>query len=353
MLACAAQCRSRFVGRTEIRMQRHILALLAVALSASGLMPACPSAAAQARVDFAARTITIISSFGRGGGYTIYAQLVAPFLGAHLAGRPAVIVRNMPGAGGLSGTNYLYNVAARDGTVLGVVPQTVAIAQALGEAGVKYDARAFNWIGRINANVEVEQTWHTSAVKTIKDARTKEAILAGTGPDSSSVVFPRILDEMFGMKFRVIPGYEGVNMATLATEKGEVEGILRPRSITKTVRPEWLRDKTINLLVQYAAVVELAGNAQQRQVLSLFASSSDIGRSILAPPGMAEDVVVALRAAFVQTLQDPAFIAEARTSGLDLDPLAGERLQEAVAQALNVTPQVVEMARKFSAPGTR
>jgi tripartite-type tricarboxylate transporter receptor subunit TctC len=364
MLACSGQRRPRFLGRTEIRMQRHILALLAVALSASGLMPACPSAAAQARVDFANRTITIISSFGPGGGYTIYAQLLAHFLGAHLAGRPAVIVRNMPGAGGLSGTNYLHNVAARDGTVLGVVPQTVAIAQALGEAGVKYDARAFNWIGRINSNVEVEQTWHTSAVKTIEDARTKEAILAGTGPDSSSVVFPRILDEMFEMKFRVIPGYEGVNMATLAMEKGEVEGILRPWSVTKMVRPEWLRDKTINLLVQYAAarhpelaavpaVVELAGSAQQRQVLSLFASGSDIGRSILAPPGMAEDVVAALRAAFMQTLQDPAFIAEARTSGLDLDPLAGERLQETVAQGLNVTPQVVEMARKFSTPGSR
>jgi tripartite-type tricarboxylate transporter receptor subunit TctC len=153
-------------------------------------------------------------------------------------------------------------------------------------------------------------------------------------------------------------------MATLAMEKGEVEGILRPWSVTKMVRPEWLRDKTINLLVQYAAarhpelaavpaVVELAGSAQQRQVLSLFASGSDIGRSILAPPGMAEDVVAALRAAFMQTLQDPAFIAEARTSGLDLDPLAGERLQETVAQGLNVTPQVVEMARKFSTPGSR
>jgi tripartite-type tricarboxylate transporter receptor subunit TctC len=321
-----------------------------------------PAARAQTGIDFTGKTITIISSFGPGGGYTIYAQLVARFLGAHLAGHPTVVVRNMPGAGGLSGTNFLYNVAARDGTVLGVVPQTVAIAQALREPGVKYDARAFHWIGRVNSNVEVEQTWHSAAVKTIADARTKEAILAGTGPESSSVVFPRILDEMFGMKFRVIPGYEGVNMASLAMEKGEVDGIVRPWSVTKTVRPEWLRDKTINLLVQYSvarhpelaavpAVVDLAESPQQRQVLSLFASGSDIGRSILAPPGLAPDTVAALRAAFAQAMQDPALIAEARTSGLDLDPLAGDKLQEIVAGTLDVTPEIVATARRFSAPG--
>jgi tripartite-type tricarboxylate transporter receptor subunit TctC len=270
-------------------------------------------------------------------------------------------MRNMPGAGGLSGTNYLYNVAARDGTVLGVIPQTVAIAQALGEGGVKYDVRRFNWIGRVNSNVEVEQTWHTAAVKTIEDARTKQAILAGTGPESSSVVFPRILNDMFGMKFRVIPGYEGVNMASLAMEKGEVDGILRPWSVTKTVRPEWLRDKRINLLVQYSlarhpelaevpAVLELAGDEPQRQILGLFASGSDIGRAIVAPPGVAGEIVAALRIAFMATMRDPALVEEARTSGMDIDPLAGEELQQIVAKTVAVPAGIVEAARKFSAP---
>src|SRR3954470_2172520 len=178
------------------------------------------AAHAQPRIDFAGKTVTIISSFGAGGGYTTYADLLARHLGVQLPGRPSVIVKTMPGAGGLNGTNYLANVAPRDGMVLGVVPQTVAIAQALGEPGVRYDVRAFNWIGRVNSNVEVQQTWHTSPVKSIADARTHEAILAGTGPQSSSVVFPRILDAMFGMKFRVVTGYEGVNMATLAMERG-------------------------------------------------------------------------------------------------------------------------------------
>jgi tripartite-type tricarboxylate transporter receptor subunit TctC len=321
---------------------------------------ACP-AQAQPRVDLAGKTVTIISSFGAGGGYTIYAEIVARHLGAHLPGRPSVIVRTMPGAGGLNGTHHLYSVAARDGTVLGVVPQTVAIGQALGEQGLRYDARAFNWIGRVNSNVEVQQAWHAAAVKTIEDARSKEIIVGGTGPESSSVVFPRILNAMFGMKFKVVAGYEGVNMVSIAMERGEVEGILRPWAVTKTVRPEWLREGKINLLVQYAlkrhheitqvpAVVDLAQTDEQRQVLGLYASGSDIGRSIVAPPGVPAETVAVLRQAFMAMMRDPALAADVAKSGIDTDPLAGEALQEIVRQSVDVAPAVVELARKFSAP---
>src|SRR5262245_2976758 len=331
-----------------------------VAPIVSGIVSLLSPAHAQPRVDFAGKTITIVSSFGAGGGYTIYAELIARHLGARLPGRPNVIVRTMPGAGGLNGTQYLYNVAARDGTVLGVVPQTVAIAQALGEQGLLYDARDFNWIGRVNSNVEVEQAWHTAAVKTIEDARTKEIIVGGTGPESSSVVFPRILNAMFGMKFRVVAGYEGVNMVSIAMERGEDEGMVRPWSVTKTVRPEWLREGKINLLVQYAlarhpeianvpAVVDLGATQDQRQVLGLYASGSDIGRSIVAPPGVPAETVAVLRSAFMATMRDPALKADVAKSGIDVDPLAGERLQEIVRQAVEVPPQVVELAKRFSA----
>ncbi len=132
------------------------------------------------------------------------------------------------------------------------------------------------------------------AVKTIADAKTNTATLAGTGPDSSSVVFLRILNELFGMKFRIVTGYEGVNNASLAMERGEVDGIVRPWAVIKTSRPDWLADKKINLIVQYTvdrhpelknvpAVVELAENETQRQILSLYASGADIGRAIVAP----------------------------------------------------------------------
>jgi len=319
------------------------------------------ASAAHAQPDFAGKTITIVSSFGPGGGYTIYAEIVARHLSAHLPGRPNVIVRTMPGAGGLNGTQHLFNVAARDGSVLGVVPQTVAIAQALGESALRYDAPAFNWIGRVNSNVEVQQAWHTAAVKTIEDARSKEIVVGGTGPESSSVVFPRILNAMFGMKFKVVAGYEGVNMVSIAIERGEVEGMVRPWSITKTVRPEWLREGKINLLVQYAlarhpeipsvpAVVDLAQSEEQRQVLGLYASGSDIGRSIVAPPGVPAETVAVLRRAFMAAMRDPALLADVAKRAADIDPLPGEQLQTIVRQAVAVTPRVVEQARRFSAP---
>jgi tripartite-type tricarboxylate transporter receptor subunit TctC len=319
----------------------------------------CGVTQAQSKVDFAGKTVTVLSSFGSGGGYDIYGRLYGAHVARHLPGNPTVIFRNMPGAGGLIGTNYLYNVAPKDGTMVGVVPQTVAIAHVLGAAGAKFDVGKFNWIGRINSNSEVEQTWYLSKVQTIADAKINQAVLAGTGPDSSSVVFPRILNDMFGMKFKVVPGYEGGNMATLAMERGEVDGIVRPWSVTKTVHPEWLKEGKINLLVQYSverhselkdvpAAVDLAENDTQRQILGLYASGSDIGRAIVAPPGLTVPMLAALRAGFQDTMKDPAFLKDIEDNKLDFDPLSGEKLQEIVRKVEDVPSSVVETARKYS-----
>ena len=317
------------------------------------------SAVAQSGTDFAGKTVTILSSFASGGGYDTYARLYAMHVGRHISGQPVVIVRNMPGAGGLIGANYLYSVAPKDGTMLGVIPQNVATAQLLGSAGVKYDVARFNWVGRINSNVEVQQSWHSSAVKTIEDAKLHTVVAAGTGPDSSSVVFPRILNEMFGMKFKVVTGYEGVSMVTLAMERGEVETVARPWAITKTVHPDWLKDRKINLLVQYTverhpelqhipAVVDLAQNDSQRQILSLYASGSDIGRSIVAPPDLPAEIVNAARRAFDQTMKDQAFLDDIKRSDLDFDMISGERLQQIVNKIQNIDAAVIERAKQFS-----
>ena len=316
------------------------------------------SATAQ-KTDFTKNSLTIISSFGPGGGYSVYADLLARYLGRHLAGRPTVTVKNMPGAGGLNGTNYLYNVAPRDGTVLGIIPQTVAIAQAFGAAQVRYDVRLFNWIGRLNSNVEVQQSWHTSRVKQIEDAKTDSIIVAGTGPDSSSVVFPRLLNALFGMKFKVVAGYEGVNMVSIAMERGEVEGIVRPWAIIKTSHPDWIRDNKINLLVQYTAqrhaelgqvpaVVELATTQEQRQILTLYASGSEIGRSIVAPPGVPAAMIAELRTAFTQAMRDTALLQEIQKTNMDTDPMPGQELQALVAHAVDVSPQIIAHAQRLA-----
>ncbi len=319
---------------------------------------AIPNFALAQKVDFAGKTVTIISSFGPGGGYSIYADLLARHLGKHLPGSPTVLVKYMPGAGGISGTNYLYNVAPRDAAVLGIIPQTVAIAQVLGVGQVKYDVRLFNWIGRVNSNVELQQSWHTSAVKTIEDAKSYPIIVAGTGPDSSSVVFPRLLNALFGMKFKIVTGYEGVNMAGVAMERGEVEGMVRPWAITKTSHVEWLRDNKINLLVQYTqkrhpelsqvpAVVDLAASDEQRQILTLYASGSEIGRSIVAPPGVSAEVIDQLRTAFTRTMESPALLEETRKLRLDVDVMPGDALQALVSGAVDVDDEIIVRAKRL------
>src|SRR4051794_740989 len=240
------------------------------------------AATSEEGIDFRGRTVTVIASFEAGGPYDFYSRLIARHLGGHLPGSPNVVVQNMPGAGGLRGANYLYNVAARDGTLLGVVSQTIAVGQVLGTTpGIQYDARRFTWIGRINSNVEVHHTWHASGIRSIEDAKKREVILAGTGPTSSSVVMPRLMNELIGTRFKVVTGFQGPTSAQLAFERGEVEGIVKPWSSIKTSTPEWLRDKKIHLIVQHTRVrhpelpdvptiVDLGQDAEQRQIFGLF-----------------------------------------------------------------------------------
>jgi tripartite-type tricarboxylate transporter receptor subunit TctC len=331
--------------------------LVAIALAAClSLM----SWSTRAQDEFKGKTITVIAGFEAGGPYDFYSRLVARHLGAHLPGNPAVVVQNMPGAGGLRGANYLYNVAAKDGTALGVVSQTVAVGQVLATTpGIQYDARKFTWVGRINSNVEVLHAWAASGVRSIDDAKRREVILAGTGPTSSSVVMPRLMNEMIGTRFKVVTGFAGPTSAQLAMERGEVEGIVKPWSSIKVGSADWLRQKKINLLVQYTrerhrelkdvpAFVDLAQDDQQRQIFALFVGGAALGTALLAPPGVPDATAALLRRAFDQTMADAALLDETRKNSIDIDPLPAADLQKVVEGTFVIAPDVLERARKLS-----
>jgi tripartite-type tricarboxylate transporter receptor subunit TctC len=336
----------------------HRQRLLATLLGAC-LLPASPAFSEDAP-DFRGKTITIISSFEAGGPYDFYSRLVGRHIGGHLPGNPAVIVQNMPGAGGLRGANYLYNVAAKDGTALGVVSQTVAVGQVLATTpGIQYDARKYTWVGRINSNVEVEHSWAASGFKSIEDAKRREVIVAGTGPTSSSVVFPRLMNDLIGTKFKVVTGFQGPTSAQLALERGEVEAIVKPWSSIKVGNADLLRDHRIDLIVQYTrvrhrelpdvpAVVDLGQNETQRQIFALFAGGSALGTSVLAPPGLPEATAAALRKAFDAAMRDPALLDEVKRTGVDIDPLSGTELQKVVEETFVIRPEVLDQARKLS-----
>jgi tripartite-type tricarboxylate transporter receptor subunit TctC len=289
------------------------------------------------------KVVSVIMPFTSGGGYDFYARLAARHLGKHLPGAPSVIVRYMPGAGGLTALNHLFNRAPADGTVIGVPPADIVLNEALNSPGVEYKVAAFNWIGRISDSAAITITWHTSKVKTIEDAKRVEAILAGAGPGAPGTENPKLLNRVIGTKFKVVPGYRSAAEALLAMERGEVDGAYTSWSNIKSTKEAWLRDKRINILVVYTtarsaempnvpSMVELGASEQDRQALLLYASGGEIGKSLIAPPGTSPQRLAELRAGFDLMIKDPALLAEIEAAKADFGPLSAKPLQEIVAR---------------------
>jgi tripartite-type tricarboxylate transporter receptor subunit TctC len=277
-------------------------------------------------------------------------------MGRHIPGNPNIIPQNMPGAGSLKAANYMYAVAPKDGTALGIITQSVAVEEALGTQGVQYKSAEFNWIGRVTSNVEIGVFWHLSPVKSIADAKKIEVPVAGTGPGSPAEVFPKIMNAVIGTKFKVITGYPGSNDGLLAMERREVDGALTSWNTLKVSRKHWLDDKRVNIIVQYAperhkempdipTAVEFAETPEQKMVLDLNVSAAAVGRSIMSTPNVPADRLKALRAAFDAMLKDPQLLAEVEKGQLEFDPMSGDKLQELVVAASKIPPDVLKLAK--------
>ena len=322
---------------------------------AVAIMLLAPAALAQP-VDFAGKPMRLYIGFGPGGGYDTYGRLVARHIGRHLPGNPTVVPQNMPGAASLTLANFLANTAPRDGTALAILNQAMPTEQFLIDKNMKYDANAFNWIGRVSSTVEMAIVWHTVPVDRIEDVRKRETIMGGTGPASSTVMMPYLLNNLAGMKFKVITGFNGTTEIALAMERGEVEGSATPLESLTSYRADWVRDKKIKILVQYTAerdpevaavpaMVELGATEEARQILRFYASGAEIGRAIAAPPGLPAAVTTALRRGFDAMLADPVFLADMKKAGLPLKPWTGERLQQAVADVAKFPPAMIAKAK--------
>jgi tripartite-type tricarboxylate transporter receptor subunit TctC len=335
---------------TSVRGQRPTTSVALLILTCAALL-ITPGTAQE---SFAGRTVTISVGFGPGGGYDLYARVLARHLGRHLPGQPTVVVSNMPGAASIRAANYIANVAPRDGSALGIVAQSIAEEQLLGTAGVSYDVAKLTFIGRIAANIEVAYVWHTAPVKALDDLRTTEATFAGTGPSSS--IYPRLLNAIAGMKWKVIAGYNTTSAAHLAMQRREVDGATSSLNTLKTTQRDWLENGLIRILVAFAtrrsaelanvpAVVELATTSEDREVLAFYANSGTVGRAVIAPPGLSAERVALLRSAFDATMRDADFRAEIATLRLDFEPMAGTELQALVEASMRVSGAVLARAR--------
>ena len=301
------------------------------------------------------RTVNFIVPTATGGGYDAYSRLIARHLGAHLPGQPSVVVQNMPGAAGIRAANYLYNVAPKDGSVIGMMDQAIYLDQILGTPGLTADATRLNWIGRLITNSAVLYARQTAAVKTIEDVFSHELIVSTSG--SASKLNWTVLNNLLGTKFKIITGYKGTNDSRMAMMRGEVDALSQPWSVLKVDGEQLLRDKQINLLLQTGIqkhadlprvprMVDLARNPEQKTLLELFSSPSAIGRAVAAPPDVPADRVTALRQAFMAAIHDPALIEDVKRLKLELDPLDGAALQAVVNGSGGVSAALIARARQ-------
>jgi tripartite-type tricarboxylate transporter receptor subunit TctC len=334
--------------------------LLAAAIACLAVQALGVAASRAQEADFSRKTITIYIGNTAGGTYDLIGRLVARHLGRFLPGNPTVIAENMPGAGTLRAANYIFNIAPRDGTALGIVTETIAVEQALHNPGVQFDARKLMWIGRLAASNAVHIMWHTSKVQSIEDAKRFEATVAGTGAGNVAETVPTLLNAVIGTKFRIIKGYPAANEAMLAMERGEVEGASVNWTTVKTAKAQWLADKKIKVILQdvaergpelpdVPALGELGDNLEAKQLLGLYANTGAIGRSFFAPPGVSSAIAKALRDGFAAMTRDPAFVADANQVNAELDIGSGESVQAAVDRTLNVPEPVLQRAREIFA----
>lgn len=305
------------------------------------------------------KNVTIYIAFSPGGTYDLFGRLVARHIGRHIPGTPTVIASNMPGAGGLTATNFMYRAAPRDGTAMAIITQNVAIEEALKNKAAQYKSNEFNWIGRATSNIEVHVLSTKSPGHTIEGAKKHETPVASTGPGSPSDSYPRLLNATIGTRYKVIRGFPGSTDGLLAIERGEVDGALTSWNTMKSTRMNWLTEGRAILPVQYVpkrspelkdvpTPLELATNDADRKLLAFAISSAEVGRAFLAPPGVPADRVRALRDAFNAAMKDKELLAEVEKAQLDFDPATGEELAKIIADTLAADETVIERMRKIT-----
>ncbi len=331
--------------------------LLDVSLGAALLLALSMPSHAQSPAEFyKGKNVELYIGYSVGGGYDLYARMLARHMGKHMPGNPTIIPKNMEGAGSLRLANWLYNVGAKDGTVFGMIGRGTGFDPLLGHKGAQFDATRFTWIGSANNEVSVCVAWHTSEIRNFDDLLKKELTVGGTGAAADTDQFPRIINGMLGTKMKIVTGYPGGNDVGLAMERGEVNGRCGwSWSSVKSTHQTWLRDKKINILVQLALekhpdlpdvplVTELAKTDEQRQVLKLIFARQVMGRPFLAPPGIPQDRVEALRKAFMDALNDKNLLAEADKAQLEINPVAGDRIQDLVKEVYQTPKEVAGKA---------
>jgi tripartite-type tricarboxylate transporter receptor subunit TctC len=279
----------------------------------------------------------------------------------HLPGTPATVVQNMPGGGNVLATNHLYNVAPKDGTMFASLHNAIPLHQVLDGKGVRYDAGKFNWLGSTGPENSVILVWHTAGVKTFADLQKKEVILGGTGAGSGIVIFPTIMNNMMGTKFKIVMGYKSSDEVNLAIERGEVQSRSSGLASIFSQNTDWVTEKKVTFPAQIGfkrdkrvadvpLLQELATTEEQRQVIRLMTSPTALGKPFTAPPGLPADVVATLRKGFADTMADKGFIEEMAQRKIELNPMDADEVTQIVRDTIGTPADAIAKAKLAMGP---
>lgn len=338
----------------------HLPIRTAIALVATSLL--CSGASAQNTQSVAdfyrGKTIIYNLAVPDGASWGLYTRTFIEHLRKHIPGNPTIILQVMPGGGGVAAGNHLFNVAAKDGTVIGTPLSTAMVFAATDPKEVMYDPRKFSWIGSMAIVQDAISVWHTAPAKTLDEARRVELIMGATGKGSNSFQDIALINNLLGTKMKIVRGYKGGAEINIAIERGEVHGRANTWDGWVGSNPEWLNEKKLIHLAQFgprklAAIGEnvpllrdLVPAGELRQIVDFVGVNLAMGRPVYAPPGIPRDRLEALRQAFLATMKDPAYIAQAKKLRLDTETWqTGEAVEQIVNDAFSLSPALIEKAK--------
>jgi len=345
-------------------MNKNKTFLLRLAVALAVIFGIDPGTGAAQDGFYQGKRIRMLVPYSAGGGYDLYARVIARHWGRHIPGNPNFIVQNMPGGAGVVAANYLYKAAKRDGLTVGIMNRETPAQEVSRLPGVEFKAADFSWLGNANVEMTVAVVRADTGVKTLKDVinSPKPVIVGSTGAGAVNHNLPAVLNEVLKTNFKIITGYGGTSDIRAAMERSEVDGNAgwSWSSVITTAAP-LLEKKALNILVYYAPeknkemqergvpwIFDFPMSKQDRAYIDTVFFSNAVGRPFAAPPGIPSEQFATLRSAFMKTVQDPAFLREAEKLGLEVvDPFSGERVEKMVNSYLSTDPKVLERVARL------
>ena len=319
-------------------------------------------ATAQTPAEFyKGKQIKFVVGTASGQDYDLWARLIGRHIVRHIPGEPALIVENMPGAGHIVATNHLFNVAPRDGTVIGMVSRNMTDAAIMKIRNIRFEPGRFNWLGSPEVNHRVMFVGAMSGFSKVSELFERELIVGAPGGAQGVTAAPILLKNLLGMKLKIVTGYRSPGDIVLAVARGEVGGFVNSIGGPEGARRQWLEKGQMRVLfnmepervpwLDAPTIFDFTKTEEQRQVLTFFAGNTRLGRPIMAPPDVPADRVGALRRAFDATMKDAAFLKEAQILGFEVTPQTGEQTTALVAAALATPADIVERSIRAAATG--